>query len=54
MSLQAYTEGAVPLANVLESQRNAREIVARYIDDLAATDTAARTLRWLTAGPDEP
>src|SRR6185295_12735119 len=48
MSLQAYSEGAVPLANVLEAQRNAREIVARYIDDLAATDTAARTLRWLT------
>jgi len=54
MSLQAYSEGAVPLANVLEAQRNAREIVARYIDDLAATDTAARTLRWLTTGPDEP
>ena len=54
MSLQAYSEGAVPLANVLEAQRNAREIVARYIDDLAATDTAARMLRWLTTGPGEP
>ena len=54
MSLQAYSEGAVALANVLEAQRNAREIVARYIDDLAATDTAARTLRWLTSGANEP
>ncbi len=54
MSLQAYSEGAVALANVLEAQRNAREILARYIDDLAAADAAARMLRWLTAGPDEP
>lgn len=50
MSLQAYGEGAIPLANVLEAQRNAREILARYIDDLAAADAAARMLRWLTAG----
>ena len=54
MSLQAYGEGAVALANVLEAQRNAREILARYIDDLAAADAAARTLRWLTAGADQP
>src|SRR5256714_6885668 len=54
MSLQAYSEGAVPLANVLEAQRNAREILARYIDDLATADAAARALRLLTAAPDEP
>jgi len=54
MSLQAYGEGAVALANVLEAHRNAREILARYIDDLAAADAAARTLRWLTTGADEP
>lgn len=54
MSLQAYREGAIPLANVLEAQRNAREIVARYIDDLAAADAAARTVRWLTTGSEEP
>jgi cobalt-zinc-cadmium efflux system outer membrane protein len=54
MSLRAYSEGAIPLASVLEAQRNAREILARYIDDLAAADAAARTLRLLTAGPDEP
>ena len=54
MSLRAYSEGAVPLATVLEAQRNAREILARYIDDLAAADAAARAVRLLTAGPDEP
>ncbi|HEX9218665.1 MAG TPA: TolC family protein [Gemmatimonadales bacterium] len=48
MSLRAYGEGAVALANVLEAQRNAREILARYIDDLAAADAALRALRWLT------
>jgi len=48
MSLQAYGEGAVALANVLEAQRNAREILARYIEDLAAADAALRALRWLT------
>jgi len=41
MSLQAYSVGAIPLANVLEAQRNAREILARYIDDLATADSAA-------------
>ncbi|PYP15677.1 MAG: hypothetical protein DMD54_11565 [Gemmatimonadetes bacterium] len=54
MALQAYGEGAVALANVLEAHRNAREILARYIDDLAAADAAARTLRWLTTGANEP
>ena len=53
MSLQAYGEGAVALASVLEAQRNAREILARYIDDLAVADAAARTLRWLTTGADQ-
>src|SRR3989449_781682 len=54
MSLQAYSEGAIPLANVLEAQRNAREILARYIDDLATADAAARALKLLPASPDEP
>jgi outer membrane protein, heavy metal efflux system len=54
MSLQAYGEGAVPLASVLEAQRNAREILARYIDDLAAADAALRLLRWLTATAGQP
>jgi len=54
MSLRAYSEGAVPLASVLEAQRNAREILARYIDDLATADAATRAVKLLTAGPDEP
>src|SRR5207245_11362884 len=54
MSLQAYGEGAVALANVLEAQRNARGILARYIDDLAAADAALRTLRLLTATSGQP
>jgi cobalt-zinc-cadmium efflux system outer membrane protein len=54
MSLRAYSEGAVALATVLEAQRNAREILARYIDDLAAADAAARAVRLLTADPDQP
>ena len=54
MSLRAYSEGAAPLASVLEAQRNAREILSRYIDDLAAADAAARVVRLLNTGPEEP
>src|SRR2546426_3709149 len=54
MSLQAYSEGAIPLATVLEAQRKAREILARYIDALATGDAAARALKLLPASPDEP
>ena len=53
MSLQAYAEGAVPLASVLEAQRNAREALGRYIDDVAAANDAAASLRLLT-GADQP
>jgi cobalt-zinc-cadmium efflux system outer membrane protein len=53
MSLQAYAEGAVALPNVLEAQRNAREALARYIDDVAAANNAAAAVRLL-AVPDEP
>src|SRR5438093_1293808 len=49
MSLQAYAEGAVPLANVLEAQRNAREALGRYIDDVAAANDAAGAVRLVTA-----
>ena len=48
MSLQAYREGAVPLANVLEAQRLAREALGRYVDDVAAAHDAADLLRLLT------
>jgi len=48
ISLQAYGEGAIPLANVLEAQRNAREALGRYIDDLALANDAAGAVRLLT------
>lgn len=48
MSLQAYREGAVPLANVLEAQRLAREALGRYVDDIAADNDAAGLVRLLT------
>jgi len=53
MSLQAYAEGVVALPNVLEAQRNAREALARYIDDVAAANNAAAAVRLLTA-TDQP
>ncbi len=52
MALQAYAEGAIPLANVLEAQRNAREALGRYIDDVAAANNAAAALRLFTAAPE--
>jgi outer membrane protein, heavy metal efflux system len=45
MSLTAYREGASSLPNVLEAQRNAREILAAYVDDLAAAWIATAVLR---------
>jgi len=39
--------GAVALPNVLEAHRNAREALARYIDDVAAGDDAAAAVRLL-------
>ncbi|PYO63587.1 MAG: hypothetical protein DMD28_01715 [Gemmatimonadetes bacterium] len=53
MALQAYAEGAVPLANVLEAQRNAREALGRYIEDVRAANNAAATVRLLTASPQQ-
>ena len=54
MSLQAYAEGAIPLATVLEAQRNGREALGRYIDDIAAANDAAAALRLATASGGEP
>ena len=54
MSLQAYAEGAIPLAAVLEAQRNGREALGRYIDDVAAANDAAAALRLATASAGEP
>ena len=45
MSLTAYREGAQGLPAVLEAQRNAREILGQYIDDLAEAWIATSTLR---------
>ena len=54
MSLQAYAEGAIALANVLEAQRNAREALGRYIDDLAAAHGATAAVRLLTTAAEQP
>ena len=55
MSLQAYAEGAVPLANVLEAQRNARDALGRYVDDLAMANDAAGAVQLFTAAaPGQP
>ena len=52
MSLTAYREGAASLANVLEAQRSAREVLASYIDDVADAWIFAAELRVLMLTPD--
>jgi cobalt-zinc-cadmium efflux system outer membrane protein len=52
MSLVAYREGASSLATVLEAQRNAREVLAQYVDDVAAALVAAAELRVLLLVPE--
>ena len=47
-SLTAYSEGASALPAVLEARRSAREVLAQYIDDLAALLTVEAELRALT------
>ena len=51
MSLTAYREGAQGLPAVLEAQRNAREILSQYIDDLAEAWIATATLRLYNLTP---
>jgi cobalt-zinc-cadmium efflux system outer membrane protein len=51
MSLTAYREGESSLPNVLEAQRNARDILGQYIDDLAAAWIASAALRVYTLTP---
>ncbi len=48
MSLTAYREGAAALPNVLEAQRNARDVLGQYVDAIAAAWIAAAKLRVLT------
>ena len=51
MSLTAYREGAASLPNVLEAQRNARDVLAQYIDDLSNAWIATAELRVLALAP---
>lgn len=51
---EAYAEGAVSLPDVLEARRNARDVLARYVDDLALANTAAAFYRLLAAGAEGP
>lgn len=54
MSLAAYREGAMALPNVLEAQRTAREVLAQYVDDLAAAWIATAALRVATLTTGQP
>ena len=45
MSLTAYREGAQGLPAVLEAQRNARDILSQYIDDVAEAWIASAVVR---------
>jgi len=51
MSLTAYREGAEGLPAVLEAQRNARDILSQYIDDVADAWIAIATLRLYNLSP---
>jgi hypothetical protein len=54
MSLTAYREGAQGLPAVLEAQRNAREILSQYIDDLAEAWIANAILGLYNVSPPQP
>jgi cobalt-zinc-cadmium efflux system outer membrane protein len=51
MSLTAYRAGASSLPNVFEAQRNAREVLAQYIDDTAQALIANSILQLVTLTP---
>lgn len=51
MSLVAYREGAQGLPAVLEAQRNARDILSQYVNDLADAWIATATLRLYSLTP---
>jgi len=51
MSLVAYREGAQGLPVVLEAQRNARDILSQYVNDLADVWIATATLRLYSLTP---
>ena len=45
MALQAYQEGASPLPNVLQARRDARDLLAQSVEDLALAWNATAALR---------
>jgi hypothetical protein len=47
-ALTAYAEGASALPAVLEARRNAREVLAQYIDNVAALLIVTTELHALT------
>ena len=51
MSLTAYREGAQGLPAVLEAQRNARDILSQYVDDLATAWIAIATIGLFNLTP---
>lgn len=48
LSLTAYREGAYPLATVLEAQRNARDALRQYLQDLMTSRSAEAAYRLAT------
>jgi cobalt-zinc-cadmium efflux system outer membrane protein len=54
MSLTAYREGASALPSVMEAQRNTREVLTGYVDDLAAAWIASARLRVLLLSSTNP
>jgi cobalt-zinc-cadmium efflux system outer membrane protein len=54
MSLTAYREGAATLASILEARRAARDLLAQYVDDLAAAWIATAELRALAISSASP
>jgi hypothetical protein len=53
MSVRGYREGAFPIANVLEAQKSARDVLRQYVDDLADAWIADATLRVLTLSSEQ-
>jgi cobalt-zinc-cadmium efflux system outer membrane protein len=48
MSLTSYREGAAPLASAIEAQRTARDVLVRYVDDIAEAWITFARLKMLT------
>lgn len=54
MSITAYRAGAASLPNVFEAQRNARDVLKQYIDDVVAAWNANSMLRLMTLTTSSP